>query len=343
MLVNVLMSLTYDYLTREEWIARYDTEKTRENARMSLRSLDKYLQSKSINESDLFEELRKTEPYRFLDSFVQFLKPDKDPSTIQNYFTFVRSWLRAQGVKTENYEIKQNIKFPKKIRELKQPLTYEIIKQLLNHCSDTYKALYVVLLSSGMRIGECLALQVQDVDMSKNPVVVHIKAENTKTREERFTFVSVEAKMFLRMIIKDKKPTDRIFEMVYSSVANQMYDLRERAKLNEVYSNGVHKITVHSFRSFFRTKAGFVNRDFAEKILGHRGYLGQYVRPDIEELSKEYLKIEPLVTINREKHLEVENQKLREKMNDVSDLKQKVARLEAALYAKKIKVSQSSH
>ena len=50
-------------LTREEWIQRYDTEKTRANARLALKSFDKYLDSKQLQEDLLFSEIQETEPY----------------------------------------------------------------------------------------------------------------------------------------------------------------------------------------------------------------------------------------------------------------------------------------
>nr|NIM44154.1 tyrosine-type recombinase/integrase [Nitrososphaeria archaeon]NIN53610.1 tyrosine-type recombinase/integrase [Nitrososphaeria archaeon]NIQ34131.1 tyrosine-type recombinase/integrase [Nitrososphaeria archaeon] len=65
------------------------------------------------------------------------------------------------------------------------------------------KALFLILLSSGMRIGECLKLKLDDVDLDReysveNEVItvptIEIQGEYTKTGNPRVTFISNETK-----------------------------------------------------------------------------------------------------------------------------------------------------
>jgi len=73
----------------------------------------------------------------------------------------------------------------------------------MTHASPERRALYYVLISSGMRIGEALTLTPRSFDFTSSPVRVTIKAEHTKTREGRDTFVSSEAVEKLRQLLSD--------------------------------------------------------------------------------------------------------------------------------------------
>jgi len=65
---------------------------------------------------------------------------------------------------------------------------------IIQHMDLKGKALFLTLASSGMRIGESLSLTLNDIDLEHDPVSIQIRGENTKTGEQRFTFISSEAK-----------------------------------------------------------------------------------------------------------------------------------------------------
>ncbi len=66
------------------------------------------------------------------------------------------------------------------------------------HTDSRGKALVTMLASSGMRVGEFLTLRVKDIDLSKNPATVRLRAEVTKDRQARYCFISDEAVTFLK-------------------------------------------------------------------------------------------------------------------------------------------------
>ena len=76
------------------------------------------------------------------------------------------------------------------------------MKLILNTASPLRRALYSVLISSGMRLGEALSLTKQDIHFNENPVRVTIRAETTKTKEGRETYISSEAFDKLKTIIE---------------------------------------------------------------------------------------------------------------------------------------------
>ncbi|MEM2027605.1 MAG: site-specific integrase [Candidatus Bathyarchaeia archaeon] len=68
------------------------------------------------------------------------------------------------------------------------------LRQILNHMDAKGRSLFLVLASSGMRIGEALKLMVEDVDLASEPPRINIRGEYTKTGNPRIAFISSEAK-----------------------------------------------------------------------------------------------------------------------------------------------------
>lgn len=80
---------------------------------------------------------------------------------------------------------------------------------------------------------------------------------------------------------------------------------REQAGLHDKYeSSKRHHVTLHSFRSYFFTRARRVHdTDIAHALVGHTAYLDMYDRKDDAEKLELYLKVEPELSINfKSKH-----------------------------------------
>ncbi len=322
--------------TREEFYNRYHTEKTQLQAKVSLKAFEDYLLDHDMIEQELFTSLKKDDDqrYLFLDNLVQYWhSTNKSANTIHNYFSFVRAWLWINGVKTNQYEIKFVVIFPKTIREVRKPLTYEIIRNMLNRCDAKYKALYLILASSGMRIGEVLALRKQDLEYKNNPIRVHVRAETTKTKQERQTYISQEAFEVLRPIIQEKKDDELIFDMKYVTVANQISKLRQRCGYLEKYSNGKnYYVNIHALRAFFHTQATLKHGvETAHALLGHGTYLNQYFRLTEENRDKMYKELEPLVSIYVSDRTRVKIEQMKKQVEDMDLMKKKFAVIEAKL------------
>ena len=59
-----------------------------------------------------------------------------------------------------------------------------------------------------------------------------------------------------------------------------------------------YHVNIHSFRAYTRTIGGkFTTQDFIEDLIGHSGYLKQYVRIDESEKINYYRKLEPHLRI----------------------------------------------
>lgn len=187
------------------------------SARYALKSLERFsLEKYSKDLESVLAELKQQtgdEKYFFLQDYVGYMQQrGKAPKTIRDYFSWAKLYLRrAKGIKVANDDVKDLMVLPKVPIVQRRPLTMETIKVLLDNAYERQKALYLTLLSSGMRLGEALSLQKKDFDFQDGPATVIIPAQFTKDREQRETYISKEAKDLVLRLVKDKNPTDRVF------------------------------------------------------------------------------------------------------------------------------------
>ena len=214
--------------------------------------------------------------YHFLQDFINFMGEKKlKPKSIASYFSTLRTYLRSQGIKISSDDVKDLISLPNIIQELRVPLTKDHLKLLLDYSKPDCKALYLTLLSSGMRIGEALSLRKSDFDLSSNLIMITIQGRFTKTKQTRQTYISSEAKSALHRILKNKKDDELVFakskNLDASILAEEktFVNLRKRCNLTEKYPDSSrHIITIYSMRAFFHTEASIVHDEqYANAIL----------------------------------------------------------------------------
>ena len=249
----------------------------------------------------------------------------RDPAAIRPYFSFLKSYLRSQGIRINADDVRDFIQFPTKTKEPRKALGRDTIKLILEHSSPKRKALYLTLLSSAMRVGEALALRKRDFDFSKNPVTINIPAKYTKNKRGRETFITNEARKYVERLVKKKKESDLVFtdiENIREAVDNEgdvFSYLRKKIGLTEKYPDSVrHVYSIHSFRSFFYTAATHIHdSDYAHALLGHSPYMSTYYRLLTELRAKMYLELEPKLTIDDSERLKIQNQKLKEEKSEL--------------------------
>lgn len=289
------------------------------------RSLDDILQELSI----LKPEDQERSIYDLLQVFVNFMNSEGyNPRTIRGYFSIIKKYMVYRGFKIHNEDVKQNIDFPRIVEDEKYGLTKKDIIKILDSSNPKRKALYLTLLSSGMRIGETCALRKRDFDQSLGRIVIRIPAKFTKTKKARTTFVSKEAEEYLRPLLTELGNDELVFGVNEDNRASALVELnhfnrlRKRAKFSEDrYESGVHKITIHSFRAFFITICNRIDFGFSHALVGHSAYLKQYDRLSLEEKLKIYLKCEPYLNINSNQEI------IDDKDKRITELEVKLERL----------------
>lgn len=227
--------------------------------------------------------------------------------TISNNFKVVNQYFSYQGIKASPSDLRRNIKRPKEVKEKLHPLTLEEIHMIFAHSAKKRRMLYLVLIGTGMRIRECISLRKRDFDMNfPKRIKVEIPAQCTKTKAAHTTFVSKEASKYLIPHLDSLELDDLVFarnQMPYHASMTEIEAFsrsRNDAGLTAKYTSANrHLITLHSFRSYFFTRARKAHdTDIAHGMVGHTTYLGMYDRKDDLEKLQLYLKVEPMLRIN---------------------------------------------
>ena len=255
--------------------------------------------------------------------------------TIRISFSNLRKYLFHLGIKTHDQDIKEYLRFGKRVKEERHPLSDEEYRDIVLGFSRDHRmqAFLLVLGSSGMRMGEALKLKKKDLDFTKKRIKVNIPAD-TKTRTGRSTFISNEAKEKLEPFLEKMTPENYIFGKHgkvphIHNFTRAMIRMLDKLEMNEKYqSNSIRKITTHSFRAYFFTKAARKHgENYAHKMVGHGGYLMQYDRMTEDEKLEMYIELEPELVIFEQTKNELEIAKLRDKVDEIGELKKEVQKL----------------
>jgi len=275
-------------------------------------------------EIDVYELLR--------DFVIDQDKKNYKPITIEVAVNAVKGYLRHCGIRIYSEDYKQVVRMPKKIKTRETPLTKELIISLLRNVSPKLQTVILVAISSGMRIGELVQLTLSDIDFESNPTKIRLRAETTKTRASRETFLTQESTSALKSYLKryfrweEGKPNTHIdnvliFGRTSFSSTKTIDDsklkshvvaaartllqvtlenaLKKSPDLNLRNENGRFVIHFHAFRKFFRTTVGnAVGRDYAEALMGHCFYMDTYYNLPDDKKREMYQEAEPYLTIS---------------------------------------------
>ena len=136
----------------------------------------------------------KLNPYEILSDFCIHLQGlGLHSSSLKNRVITVKNFLEFNDVDISPRKFKLKVKFPKNIRRIREALDKNDITNILNSCSDIKLKTYVMLLAStGMRAVEALSIRIKDIYFESSPVKITIRGEHTKTKEDRYVFLTRE-------------------------------------------------------------------------------------------------------------------------------------------------------
>ena len=220
----------------------------------------------------------------------------KKSSSIRGYFSALKEFLRkCHGIRITSEDVKDFIDFSKEVKESRAPIELATIKQVLSFADPRRRAMYYLLLTSGMRLGEALSLKKTSFKVDVRPIKIHLRAQDTKTNEARDTFISEEAWEKVEPIYSATKDGQYVFHdfifgeevetkviptptpkpIVKAVFVEDRYFARLRRKIAEKYNNkerceeypdgtGILKryessnrylVQIHAFRAWFITQA----------------------------------------------------------------------------------------
>jgi len=319
-------------------------------------------QKYSLDEFELIENVKKNslDVYKILNEFVVFLDSSGyKPKSIMSRMPAVKGYLRNLGLRFSSEDYKQTVRIPRVVRQREEPVTKELIAKLQRNLPPKLQTVILVLSASGIRLGELVQLELDDIDFQTHPTTVRLRAETTKTRTERETFLTTEATNSLKEYLKrsfewnenneslhlknikifgrtskiknlKRKPNPKQPPHLHaeSLLHNSLkYFLEKSPGLDARNKNGRKVVHFHAFRKYFRTTVGNVcGRDFAEELMGHGFYMDTYYQLSAEKRREMYLHAEPQLTISDfkavEKDMKVLSTKYQNLENKVDDLMQ---------------------
>ncbi|HOK40002.1 MAG TPA: tyrosine recombinase [bacterium] len=222
--------------------------------------------------------------YKMIRNYLGELKSqNKKSSTISRKLSTIKSYMKfllREGIIKINEADK--ITYPKRDKNLPKFLFIKEIEQILNSIEqDSYlnirnKFLLELLYSTGMRISECLRINIQDILLDNNSIKILGKGNREryvffgKIVKELFPIYLEYRKLFLDKIGK----VDDDGALFLNHLGERLTARGVRFLINKIVKNAAiqKKISPHTFRHTFATHLlnNGANIRIVQELLGHR-------------------------------------------------------------------------
>lgn len=297
--------------------------------------------------------------YGVLSDFTFYLQNEYrnklSTNTLRIRVRVVKNFIEYCDVDISDAKFRLKVRLPKGIRNNKEAIDKDDIRDILNSCSDIRLKTFVMLLAgTGCRAVEALSIRNKDLDLTSNPTKVNLRAEYTKTRQDRSVFLTKEMVIQLRRWLDFKyrkhrscysgedgtyrteyitpKPQldDLVFAVygkpnprtLYVEVAIMYARMLDRIGKGDREDNQKRrKITLHSFRRFTKSTISDLGySDYSEWFIGHSG--STYWRKKISEKAQLFRKVEPYLTFLDYSELEAKGADIETKVEELKKEKQ---------------------
>ena len=171
----------------------------------------------------------------------------------------------------EDYIIKNPVRRIHKIRIeniIKETYSDELLEQLRNNCNNIRNlAIIDLLASSGMRIGELVKLNIDDINFETNSCLVYGKG-----RKMREVYFDAKAKLHLKEYLSSRKDNNNVLFVAKDRPYNRL-GIREIELMLQRLGDSIGEVKVHphKFRRTLATKA--IDKGMpieqVQRLLGH--------------------------------------------------------------------------
>lgn len=122
-----------------------------------------------------------------------------------------KNFLEYYDVDISPRKFKLKVKIPKTVRKNKEALSKEDVTDILNACSDIRLKTYVMLLAAtGFRAAEALSIRIKDLHLEFRPAKIFVRGEYTKTKTDRYIFLTEELAVQLKQWMEYKYRNRRV-------------------------------------------------------------------------------------------------------------------------------------
>lgn len=263
----------------------------------------------------------------------------RGPHSISQNIGSVRQWAEYHDLELTSKELRELKRYmPRSHRPVSREdeINTEVIRSLLSHSPPKIKAMVLIMISSGIRIGELSQLVEGDIDMDKN--TIYISDIIAKGHEARITFFTDEAKDALKIYLKNRPAyierarkrsawlnkefkEDRVFLATPLSLRDSFNRALKNSGLSRTDTRTSRStIHPHMLRKYFISwlKLAGCPEDVVEAMAGHSGYLSvAYRRYSESQLREQYRKYSQALVISDYGY--DERKSLKEKLSGQAD------------------------
>lgn len=141
--------------------------------------------------------------YNLLSSYVSYLVNSGHSIsnlTLKQRVITVKNFLEYHDIEISPRKFKLKVKFPKVVQKYKEALSKADIQKILESCRSIKLKTYVLFLAAtGTRATEACSIRLMDIDFEHSKV--HIRGEFTKTKVDRYVYLTTELIDQLRLWI----------------------------------------------------------------------------------------------------------------------------------------------
>lgn len=232
-------------------------------------------------------------------------------ATINNYIRNLKvffNWLDSEHWLNKN--LMKKVKQLKTNRQKKEYLSDDEFKKLVGHLDKSYfsehrdYAMIVLMLDTGMRLGECSSLLVSDIQLARHQIV--LRAEMTKGRKDsRTVFFSQRTESILRRWLQYKDryvDSDYLFPVQYSGGCIQVRNFETNFKKYLRRAGLKDTISPHCLRNNFAKRCLMNGMDIytLSRLLGHSSVTvteQAYLDLTEEDIGRRYQNFSPYAAI----------------------------------------------
>ena len=254
-----------------------------------------------------------------LRGFIEYLRIEKGVAgkTVENYFAVLSTfydYLTFEGLVSSNPVLPIRRRYLRRYKDNsmqeRQLISVEAMGQLINSEMDIRnKAIIALLAKTGIRRGELISLDVEDVDL----VEMRIKLKPTAKRSNRMVFFDAETAFILRRWLKVREGRNK--KGIPALFLNAMGDRLDRGGILLLVAEAARRVGLHNpdsermedrfsphcCRHWFTThlrRAG-MRREFIQELRGdsRREAIDIYDHIDLKELKEAYLACIPQLGI----------------------------------------------
>lgn len=204
-------------------------------------------------------------------------RTDISITTINNYIRNLKAFFNWFEYESDTINPMKRVYQLKNERKAQEYLTDEELEKLRKGFDLSYFAehrdytIIMLMLDTGMRVGECLKIKLEEIDMVER--TIYLPAENTKGRKSRYVFFSKKMLQILQrwLRFKDRYSESNLLfhikqgtELEVGSFESNMRKHLDRAGIEKEYSP-------HALRNNFAKRCIMSGMDLytLSRILGH--------------------------------------------------------------------------